>query len=151
MKKTLYLTFVAIAMSMVLGSMYSCSKEKDNNTIREGGSAGGGTEYAHLIVGTWNAVVTFNPFAAEDPDFVYYETWVFSSEGEMSTTYPHNARGETTTRRYSYAIEGNYIIINEGELELRVEILKLNATEMQLKWYEGDDGERMVGFIRATA
>ncbi len=125
MKTLKYLSFLLFAFVLSVG-FASCSD--DDESIDPA-----------AIVGKWEAVWS-EGYEIDDEEPEYNDRWSEEVGGEF-VTFEADGSGyyQNNTQEFSWKLEGNQLMIDERYSTEVYTVVKLNASEMVLEYYEKED------------
>ena len=125
MKTLKYFSF--ILLSLVLGVGFTSCGDDDEGIDPS------------AIVGKWEAVWS-EGYEIDDEEPEYNDRWSEEVGGEF-VTFEADGSGyyQNNTQKFSWKLEGNQLTIGERYSTEVYTVLKLNASEMVLEYYEKED------------
>ena len=125
MKTLKYFSF--ILLSLVLGVGFTSCGDDDEGIDPS------------AIVGKWEAVWS-EGYEIDDEEPEYNDSWSEEVGGEF-VTFEADGSGyyQNNTQKFSWKLEGNQLTIGERYSTEVYTVVKLNASEMVLEYYEKED------------
>lgn len=125
MKTLKYFSF--ILLSLVLGVGFTSCGDDDEGIDPS------------AIVGKWEAVWS-EGYEIDDEEPEYNDRWSEEVGGEF-VTFEADGSGyyQNNTQKFSWKLEGNQLMIDERYSTEVYTVVKLNASEMVLEYYEKED------------